>query len=123
MILKSKLEHSMYQNTVVFPETYTSRLTNIQQYVLIKDKPFSPQKGLWESLDESKHIEYEKLYNHTYHNLYNITYISQSVITLLFYIIHLFASTSYMHFFGLTNRPAFSLLFVLKVLPSFRNTM
>lgn len=90
MILKSKLEHSMYQNIVVFPETYTSRLTNMQQYVLIKDKPFSPQKGLWENLDESKQIEHEKLYNHTYHNLYNITYISQSVLTLLSDIIHLF---------------------------------
>ena len=60
----------MCQNVIFFLKTYNSQLTNRQECVLMKDKPSSLQRDFWENLDESKHMEYEKLYNHTYQNLH-----------------------------------------------------
>ena len=60
----------MFQKVIIFPKTYNSQLTNRQECVLMKDKPSSLQRDFWENLDESKHMEYEKLYNHTYQNLH-----------------------------------------------------
>ena len=36
----------------------------IQQWVVIRDKSFSSQTGLWENRGESKQIKYKTLYNH-----------------------------------------------------------
>ena len=52
----------MCQNAFVFPETYFSWLTN---------KTSPPQRNLWENLDESKYIKYEKLYHHIPENPQN----------------------------------------------------
>lgn len=53
---------NMCQNVIFFLKTYNSQLTNRQECVLMKDKPSSLQRDFWENLDESKHMEYEKLY-------------------------------------------------------------